>query len=149
MSAGWDGNYGKMVAIGHGGSYATFYGHLASIASGIRAGAYVRQGQLIGTVGATGLATGPHLDYRMKRNGSPVNPLSVVLPSKSGIASEDREAYSRHCGFAIALLEHRCAERSGYYVLDMKPSQPASDSVMNGSLSQAAQERTHGGKSGT
>ena len=59
MSAGWNGNYGKMVAISHGGSYTTYYGHLSTIASGIHGGAYVRQGRLIGTVGATGLATGP------------------------------------------------------------------------------------------
>ena len=159
MSAGWDGNYGKMVAIGHGGSYTTYYGHLSSIASGIRGGAYVRQGQIIGTVGATGLATGPHLDYRMKRNGTPVNPgissclpsqislnaltvypLTVVLPSKSGIGDEDREAFNRVNTSFCALMDHRCANAYGYYMLDMKSSAATGDSVPPATLTSSASQ---------
>jgi murein DD-endopeptidase MepM/ murein hydrolase activator NlpD len=127
-SAGWDGNYGKMVVITHGGSYSTWYGHLASISSGIYGGAYVRQGQMIGAVGATGLATGPHLDYRMKRNGNSVNPLTVVLPSKSGIGDENREAFNRVNTSVCALLDHRCTNSYGYYVLDVK-SGAAGDTI--------------------
>jgi murein DD-endopeptidase MepM/ murein hydrolase activator NlpD len=138
MSAGWNGNYGKMVAISHGGSYATYYGHLASIASGIHGGAYVRQGQMIGTVGATGLATGPHLDYRMKRNGNPVNPLTVVLPSKSGIGDEDREAFNRVNASFCALMDHRCANTYGYYMLDVKSSAAVGDSIPPASLTSSA-----------
>jgi len=74
--AGWRGGGGRTVSIRHGNGYETFYLHLSSIASGVRKGARVSQGQLIGRVGSTGLATGPHLDYRLRRNGVFVNPLT-------------------------------------------------------------------------
>ena len=148
ISAGWNGNYGKMVAISHGGSYTTYYGHLSSIASGIHSGAYVRQSQLIGTVGATGLATGPHLDYRMHRNGRPVNPLAVVLPSKSGIGEADREAFNRINTSLCALLDHRCANILGYYVLDMRSNTAARDSIQSVSFSTAVSS-THGIRPGS
>ncbi|MBN1127988.1 MAG: peptidoglycan DD-metalloendopeptidase family protein [Chitinispirillaceae bacterium] len=118
-SAGWNGNYGKMVSISHGGSYATYYGHLSSIAPGIRTGAYVKQGRVIGTVGATGLATGPHLDYRMKRNGMAVNPRTVSLPSRSGIGTTEQEEFERLSRSYLALFSHRCAQKTGCFVLDV------------------------------
>jgi murein DD-endopeptidase MepM/ murein hydrolase activator NlpD len=74
--AGWRGGGGRTVSIRHGNGYETFYLHLSSIAPGVRKGARVTQGQLIGRVGSTGLATGPHLDYRLRRNGVFVNPLT-------------------------------------------------------------------------
>jgi murein DD-endopeptidase MepM/ murein hydrolase activator NlpD len=147
-SAGWDGNYGKMVVISHGGSYSTWYGHLASISSGIHGGAYVKQGQMIGTVGATGLATGPHLDYRMKRNNIPVNPLAVVLPSKSGIGDEDREAFNRVNLSYCALMDHRCTNTHGYYVLDIKPSAVMMNSMLPALLTSSASQ-THGIRPGS
>jgi murein DD-endopeptidase MepM/ murein hydrolase activator NlpD len=73
-SAGWAGAGGRQVRIRHAGGYETYYLHLSRFASGLRAGTRVGQGQLIGYVGATGTATGPHLDYRVKRNGTFVNP---------------------------------------------------------------------------
>jgi murein DD-endopeptidase MepM/ murein hydrolase activator NlpD len=75
VSAGWAGGGGKQVRLRHAGGYETYYLHLSAFAPGIRAGAHVDQGQVIGRVGATGTATGPHLDYRVKRNGVFVNPL--------------------------------------------------------------------------
>ena len=75
VSAGWAGGGGNQVRIRHADGYETYYLHLSSFGPGIRAGVRVDQGQLIGRVGATGTATGPHLDYRMKRNGAFVNPL--------------------------------------------------------------------------
>jgi murein DD-endopeptidase MepM/ murein hydrolase activator NlpD len=147
-TAGWDNNFGKNVVISHGGAYTTYYGHLSSISSGIYSGAYVRQGQMIGTVGATGLATGPHLDYRMKRNGCPVNPRTVVLPSKCGIGQDEQEAFTRLSTSFLALLDHRCAKKSGYYVLDIKSNAPVRDSALHASLSSAS-ESTHGGKPGS
>lgn len=71
---------GKLVIIKHAGGYTTYYGHLHRIRKGIRKGRRVKQGQVIGTVGKTGRATGPHLDYRVKRNGRFVNPLRLKLP---------------------------------------------------------------------
>src|SRR5512132_2758730 len=73
--AGWRGGGGKTVSVRHASGYESFYLHLSAIGPGIRAGAHVAQGQVIGRVGATALATGPHLDYRLARNGRFVNPL--------------------------------------------------------------------------
>lgn len=78
--AGRRGQNGKQVVIRHPNGYRTYYGHLSSIKRGIRKGKRVKQGQVIGYVGSTGLASGPHLDYRIKRNGKFVNPLRLRLP---------------------------------------------------------------------
>ncbi|HEX7486956.1 MAG TPA: M23 family metallopeptidase [Vicinamibacterales bacterium] len=75
VSAGWSGEAGRLVHVRHSSGYETLYMHLSSIA--VRAGQHVGQGELIGRVGMTGLATGPHLDYRVKRNGGYLNPLVV------------------------------------------------------------------------
>ena len=71
---------GRIVRIGHNSVYTTAYMHLSRFGDGIRAGAYVSQGQVIGYVGASGLATGPHLDFRIFQNGYPVDPLRVEAP---------------------------------------------------------------------
>lgn len=73
--AGRAGGAGNMVTIRHNNGYESSYLHLSAIAGGMRVGARVTQGEVVGRVGATGLATGPHLDYRLKRNGAWVNPL--------------------------------------------------------------------------
>ncbi|MEW6214298.1 MAG: peptidoglycan DD-metalloendopeptidase family protein [Nitrospirota bacterium] len=78
--AGYKRQNGKIVAIKHVNGYRTYYGHLSKIQKGIRKGVKVKQGQVIGYVGATGLATGPHLDYRIKVNNRFVNPLMLKLP---------------------------------------------------------------------
>lgn len=75
--AGYKGQYGKLVIITHPNHYKTFYGHLSRIGKGIKNGMKVTQGQIIGYVGTTGLATGPHLHYEMRINNKPVNPLVV------------------------------------------------------------------------
>lgn len=76
VSAGWAGGGGNMVRIRHASGFETYYLHLSAYGKGIRAGAHVTQGQLIGRVGSTGTATGPHLDYRLRKNGVFVNPLT-------------------------------------------------------------------------
>ena len=76
-SAAYSGGSGNMVHLKHQGGFETYYLHLSAYGPGIRAGAHVAQGQLIGRVGMTGTATGPHLDYRLKRNGVFVNPVAV------------------------------------------------------------------------
>jgi murein DD-endopeptidase MepM/ murein hydrolase activator NlpD len=73
-TAGWNGEAGRMVTVRHAGGYETQYLHLSALGPGIQPGARVAQGQLLGRVGMTGSATGPHLDYRIKRNGIHVNP---------------------------------------------------------------------------
>ncbi|OFW08330.1 MAG: hypothetical protein A3H96_21475 [Acidobacteria bacterium RIFCSPLOWO2_02_FULL_67_36] len=74
-SAGYSGEGGNMVRVRHSGGLESYYLHLSGFGKGIRRGAKVEQGQVIGRVGATGAATGPHLDYRLRRNGVFVNPL--------------------------------------------------------------------------
>ena len=117
--AGYDKHYGNHVEITHGGTYTTCYGHLAFISSGIRAGAGVTQGQMIGTVGATGLATGSHLDYRMKRHGTAVNPLTVNLPSKRGIGRQETENFNCAKESSLALFNLRYPQRQGHSILDI------------------------------
>lgn len=75
--AGYKKQYGKLVIIKHSNGWKTYYGHLLKIAKGIRKGVKVEQDHVIGYVGATGLATGPHLHYEMRVNNKPVNPLTV------------------------------------------------------------------------
>ena len=75
VSAGWAGGGGNQVRLRHAGNLETYYLHLSRFRKGIRAGAHVSQGDVIGYVGMTGTATGPHLDYRLKKNGAFINPL--------------------------------------------------------------------------
>lgn len=86
--AGRKGGYGKTIIIQHGGKYTTLYGHLSGYARGIKRGKHVRQGQIIGYVGKTGLATGPHLHYEFLVNGVHRNPLTVKLPKAMRIPDE-------------------------------------------------------------
>lgn len=75
--AGRKGQYGNLVIIRHLKGYKTYYGHLSRFGSGIKSGTKVKQGQVIGYVGSTGLATGPHLHYEVRANNRPVNPVTV------------------------------------------------------------------------
>lgn len=79
--AGWKGGYGNVVQLKHGSAYSTLYGHMTNFARGIRNGQTVSQGQTIGYVGRTGLATGPHLHYEFLINGVHRDPMAVKLPN--------------------------------------------------------------------
>lgn len=79
---------GNYLKIRHNSVYTTVYMHLNNFAKGIAVGQTVRQGDLIGAVGATGLATGPHLDFRMYKDGQPVDPLSVDMPPAEPIDND-------------------------------------------------------------
>lgn len=92
---GWEGGYGRLAVIRHNASYSSYYGHLSRYAKGIRAGAKVRQGQVIGYVGATGLATGPHLDFRIKKYGQFANFLKIKLPSVKSINKEEIDEFNK------------------------------------------------------
>lgn len=78
--AKWHGGYGRHVRIQHANRYETSYSHMSKFASGVKAGARVRQGQLIGYVGSTGFSTGPHLHYEVLVNKRHVNPMKIKLP---------------------------------------------------------------------
>jgi len=87
------GGYGNLVVLRHQSKYTTWYGHLSGFAAGLRKGARVHQGETIGFVGATGLATGPHLHYEFRINDVQQNPLRVVLPSAPPLAPEQKPAF--------------------------------------------------------
>lgn len=91
--AGYKGQNGNIVSIRHFNGYRTFYGHLSKIVKGIRKGVKIEQGQVIGYVGATGLATGSHLDYRIKINNRFVNPLTLKLPRGSSVPKKLRSEF--------------------------------------------------------
>ena len=88
-----EGGYGNLVVLRHQSKYTTWYGHLSGFAKGIRKGARVAQGEAIGYVGATGLATGPHLHYEFRINDVHQNPLRVVLPSAPPINPAQKPAF--------------------------------------------------------
>jgi murein DD-endopeptidase MepM/ murein hydrolase activator NlpD len=92
LSVGWAGGGGNTVKIRHNSSYVTSYMHLSRYAKGLKAGQHVHQGQVIGYVGATGTATGPHLDFRVWKNGTPVNPLALESPDADPIAADSLPA---------------------------------------------------------
>jgi murein DD-endopeptidase MepM/ murein hydrolase activator NlpD len=77
---GRNSGYGNMTIIRHTNGYETLYGHQSGFAKGLAPGARVRQGQVIGYVGSTGLSTGPHLHFEIRVNGKPVDPLRIRLP---------------------------------------------------------------------
>ena len=93
VEAGRKGGYGNAVVIQHGSTYQTVYGHMSRFAKGIRSGVAVKQGQIIGYVGTTGLATGPHLHYEFHINGKYVDPLSAKLPMADPLAGPDRKRF--------------------------------------------------------
>jgi len=88
LFAGWKGGFGRYVKIKHPNGYITSYGHLSRIAKGIRRGRRVSQGQIIGYVGSTGLATGPHLDFRISKNRRYLNFLKLDLPRATPVKKD-------------------------------------------------------------
>jgi murein DD-endopeptidase MepM/ murein hydrolase activator NlpD len=101
--AGWHGGYGRAVKIRHANSYETLYGHLSRIM--VKRGQRVAQGMTIGSVGSTGLATGPHLDYRMTRRGAFVNPLTVQSPPAEPLAASERPTFETERDRWLQLLQ--------------------------------------------
>ena len=91
---GVQGGYGNLVTVKHQGGFSTSYGHLNSFARGLRKGARVHQGDLIGHVGKTGLATGPHLHYEFRVNDQVRNPLTVALPAALPIPAQQLAAFN-------------------------------------------------------
>lgn len=91
--AGWGGGGGNTIKIKHAGNLQTGYLHLKSFAKGIKVGSRVSQGQLIGYVGSTGTSTGPHLDYRIWKNGTPIDPLKVPQEPAEPIAEAHKARF--------------------------------------------------------
>ena len=91
--AGWCGGGGNCVKIRHNSTYQTIYAHMSKFARGIKAGVRVKQGQIIGYVGSTGLSTGPHLHYEVIVNGKKVNSQRLKLPSGKTLKGEERKQF--------------------------------------------------------
>ena len=91
--AKYNGGYGNYVKIRHNSEYSSAYGHMNKIASGIRPGVRVKQGQVIGYVGSTGLSTGPHLHYEVVRNGKRVNPLTIKAAAGENLSGKNLKTF--------------------------------------------------------
>ncbi len=102
---GWKGGYGNVIIIQHGGRYSTLYGHMSKFRGGLAVGSRVRQGQVIGYVGMTGLATGPHLHYEFRIDGVHRNPLTVTLPSAEPVPPQYRASFDQQAKLRLAQLD--------------------------------------------
>ena len=102
--AGIQGGAGRIVKIKHNSVYSTAYMHLSKFGKGITAGAHVKQGDIIGYVGSSGLSTGPHLDFRFYRNGSPIDPLKVAAPPAEPVKEENKEKFEKVKTVVLSLL---------------------------------------------
>jgi murein DD-endopeptidase MepM/ murein hydrolase activator NlpD len=103
--AGWAGSYGKYIRIRHNGNYKTAYAHLRGFASGIAEGVRVKQRQVIGYVGSTGRATGPHLHYEVIKDGAQINPQSLRLASGYKLKDQELQAYKEDIAKLAAQLD--------------------------------------------
>jgi murein DD-endopeptidase MepM/ murein hydrolase activator NlpD len=103
--AGGKGGYGNVIVLRHGGQYSTLYAHLSRFAPGLRAGARVAQGDVIGHVGQTGWATGPHLHYEFRVAGHARNPYAIAMPAGRPVPAGELAAFRRHAEPLAANLE--------------------------------------------
>jgi murein DD-endopeptidase MepM/ murein hydrolase activator NlpD len=103
--AGWKGELGNLIEIRHPNGWVTRYGHLRAFARGINVGSRVRQSQTIGYVGMTGLATGPHVHYEMRRGGRALDPLSVRLPPGDPVPTASWARWEAESRGRLELLE--------------------------------------------
>lgn len=105
IEKGYKGGGGNTVKIRHNSVYTTAYLHLSKYGAGIAAGTRVSQGQVIGYVGSTGASTGPHLDFRVWKNGTPINPLKMESPPAEPVAKEHMQQFEACKADVIALSE--------------------------------------------
>ena len=107
IAKGFTSGNGNYIKIRHANGYATMYLHMSRFAGSVRNGGRVAQGQVIGYVGSTGLATGPHLCFRMTRNGAPVNPQHVRSVAAEPISKANQAAFKARAAEMLALLSDR------------------------------------------
>ena len=114
--AGVKGGYGNVIEIRHSGAVTTLYAHLSGFAAGVRKGTRVRQGMVIGFVGKTGFATGPHLHYEFKISGQHQDPMRVALPKAEPLAPQFKAQFLSIAalqGAKLAALRDVMAENKG------------------------------------
>ncbi len=124
VMAGPNGGYGIFVKLQHTSQIGTGYGHMSRLGPGIRPGVTVRQGQVIGFVGSTGLSTGPHLHYEFYRNGHPVNPLTQKFAMRAALGGKD-------------LARFRALSRQ--YLSELKNAPPIAEASLPAKAKEAAQ----------
>jgi murein DD-endopeptidase MepM/ murein hydrolase activator NlpD len=107
--AGRRGGYGNTVIIQHGETYRTLYGHMQGFAKGIQSGSSVKQGQVIGYIGTTGLSTGPHVHYEFQVNGVHVDPLGQKLPTADPIAKSEKQRFMQESQPLMARMDQEKA----------------------------------------
>jgi murein DD-endopeptidase MepM/ murein hydrolase activator NlpD len=105
IHASGKGGYGNTVIIQHGQGYKTLYAHMHNFGRDIKAGSRVRQGQVIGYVGTTGLSTGPHLHYEFHVNGVPRNPMTIELPKSVAINNDEKARFKAQTSTLVAQLD--------------------------------------------
>ncbi len=108
---GTKGGYGRVVILKHGSKYETLYAHMSRYRAGLKTGATVKQGQVIGYVGSSGLATAPHLHYEFRVNGIHKNPVSIVMPRANPIARAQLAAFRQQIAPYVAQIEGAGAPR--------------------------------------
>lgn len=102
---GTKGGYGRCIIVQHGGNITTLYAHMNGYKSGLSTGSRVKQGQVIGYVGKSGLASGPHLHYEFRVNGVHKNPVTVKLPHAEPVAKSERAAFQQEASRLMAMLD--------------------------------------------
>lgn len=102
---GWQNGYGNLVVLKHNGQYSSAYGHLSGFDKRLQKGKRVRQGDVIGFVGSTGMATGPHLHYELRINGVQRDPSKVVMPAAQSISKKHYSAFRKQTGELLSRLD--------------------------------------------
>ena len=128
---GWSGGYGNQVIVRHGGGLESLYAHLSGYARGLKTGQKVRQGEVIGFVGMTGLATGPHLDFRLRQGGSFINPSKAINPRGEPVSKSFMPAFEKVMAHELALLkgEQSAAEYTVDSIVPDQMEQPQPEKV--------------------
>lgn len=116
VKRGWAGGYGNQIILKHTAGLESMYAHLSGYARGLSQGQRVRQGQVIGFVGSTGLSTGPHLDFRLRQNGNFINPAKAINPRGEPVSRRNMGEFTRTVAAARDYLEGR--KNLGEYTVD-------------------------------
>ena len=105
VSIGYENGYGNKIKLEHPDHYTSIYGHLLKFKKGLTHGAQVKRGDIIGYVGQTGLATGPHCHYELRRHNKPLNPSTVKLPQAFSIPAKELAQFKAHAVTQLAQLK--------------------------------------------